>query len=112
MFFPYYGFSFLAVVFIVVGVLALLTNFGILTASIWNWWPILLVIFGIYIFVLKKKKKKIVAGHLFNKITGDPRIHDKLKKIIDTVDELVDKKLDEWHEEATKEKTTRRKQKS
>ncbi|KKK53625.1 hypothetical protein LCGC14_3092900, partial [marine sediment metagenome] len=83
MFFPYYGFSFLAVIFIIVGVLALLTNLGILAASIWNWWPILLVIFGIYIFVLKKKKKKIIAGHLFNKITSDPRIHDKLKKIID-----------------------------
>lgn len=109
MFFPYYGFTFLSIILVIIGALALLTNFGVLAASIWKWWPILLIIFGIYVFVLKKKKKGIVAGHLFHKITGDPRIHDKLKKIIDTVDELVDKKLDEWHEEATKEKTTRRK---
>ena len=109
MFFPYYGFSFLAVIFIIVGVLALLTNLGVLTTAIWNWWPVLLIIFGIYVFVLKKKKKKIAADHIFHKITGDPRIHDKLKKIIDTVDEIVDKKLDEWHEETTKTKGTRRK---
>ena len=112
MFFPYYGFTFLSIILVVIGALALLTNFGVLTASIWKWWPILLVIFGIYVFVLKKKKKKIAASHLFHKITGDPRIHEKVKKIIDTVDEVIDKKLDEWHEEATKDKTTGRKQKS
>jgi len=109
MFYPYYGFSFLAIILIIIGVLALLTNLGVLTTAIWKWWPILLIVFGIYVWVLKKKKKKIVASHVFHKITGDPRIHDKIKKIVDTVDEIVDKKLDEWHEEASKGKKTRRK---
>lgn len=108
MFYPYYGFSFLAVVLIIIGALALLTNLGVLTAAIWKWWPILIIIFGIYILVLKKKKKKIAAGHIFHKIVGDERVHEKVKKIIDTVDEVIDKKLDEWHEEATKKDTGRK----
>ena len=112
MFYPYYGFRFLATLLIVVGILGLLTNLGVLSVVIWKWWPILLVIFGIYIFVLRKKKKKIIASHLFHKITGDERIHEKVKKIIDIVDDVIDRKLDEWHEETTKDKTTRRKQKS
>ena len=109
MFYPHYGFTFLSILLVVVGVIALLTNLGLLTTDIWKWWPILLIIFGIYIFVLKKKKKKIVAGHIFHKITSDDNIQNKVRKIIDTVSRIVDKKLDEWHEEATKSKTTRRK---
>ena len=105
-----YGLSFFATLLIVIGVVALLTNLGIISASIWNWWPVLLIIFAVYVLLLKKKKKKIVAGHLFHKIATDERVQEKVKKIIDTVDEVVDKKLDEWHEEASGEtKKTRRK---
>lgn len=109
MFYPHYGFSFFAIILIIVGVIALLTNLGVLTTAIWKWWPILLVIFGIYVWLLKKKKKKIIAGQVFHRITKDERVQEKLKKILETVDEIIDKKLDEWHEEATKEKSTRRK---
>ncbi|MBU2564547.1 hypothetical protein KKA23_03145 [Patescibacteria group bacterium] len=104
-----YCFSFLATIILIIGVVALLTNLGILDASIWKWWPILLIVSAAYIFALKKKRKKIVASHIFGKIVGDERVHEKVKKIIDTVDEVIDKKLDEWHEDATEGKKTSRK---
>lgn len=50
-----------------------------------------------------------MAGHIFHKIASSEKIQEKIKKIIDTVDEIVDKKLDEWHEEATKDERSRRK---
>jgi hypothetical protein len=109
MFFPHYGFSFFATILIIIGAIALLTNLGAIPVAIWKWWPILLIIFGIYVFALKKKKKKIVAGHMLHKITSDERVQEKIKKILETVDTVIDKKLDEWHEEATKGKSTRRK---
>jgi cbb3-type cytochrome oxidase subunit 3 len=109
MFYPHYGFSFLAAIIGIVGVIALLTNLGVLDTGIWNWWPILLILLAVYIFALKKKKKKIYAGHILGKIINDERIQEKVKKIIDTADEVINKKLDEWHEEATEEKKARRK---
>jgi hypothetical protein len=109
MFFPNYGFSFFAGILIIVGIVALLTNLGVLATAVWKWWPVLLIVFGIYVLVLKGKKKKIVAGHILHKITADDRIQDKVKKIIETVDAVIDKKLDEWHGEATGKKKSRRK---
>jgi len=100
-------FGFFAWVLIVLGVLALLTNFGWISTNIWLWWPILLIIAGIYILVLKKKRKKIAVHHLFQKFATDERVQEKLKKIIDTVDEVVDKKLDEWHKEVSQKKSKR-----
>lgn len=102
MIFINYGLSFFGAILIVVGIIALLTNLGVIGSAIWNWWPILLIILGIYVFVLKKKKKKIIAGHLLHKITSDDRIQEKIKKILETVNAVVDKKIDEWHDEATK----------
>ena len=97
-------FGFGAWVLIVLGVLALLTNLEWINSSIWLWWPVLLIIAGIYILVLHKKRKKIAIHHLFQRFATDERVQEKLKKIIDTVDEVVDKKLDEWHKEATQKK--------
>ena len=93
--------TFFATVFIVIGILALLTNLGVLPVVIWEWWPVLLIAFGIFALVLKKKEKKIAIHHIFHKIATDERVQEKLKKIIDTVDGVIDNKLDEWHEEAT-----------
>lgn len=104
-----YGITFLATVFIVIGVLALLTNLGILPIAIWKWWPVLFIVFGVFALILKKKEKKIAIHHIFQKIATNGRVQEKLKKIIDTVDEVVDKKLDEWHEEATSAKKSSRK---
>lgn len=99
----------MATVFIVIGVLALLTNLGILPIAIWKWWPVLFIVFGVFALILKKKQKKIAIHHIFQKIATDERVQEKLKKIIDTVDKVVDKKLDEWHEEATSAKKSGRK---
>lgn len=110
MFYVGYGLSFFATLLIIIGAIALLTNLGVIPVAIWKWWPVLLIVFAIYILALKKKKKKIVAGHVFHKIATDDRVQEKIKKIVDTIDEVVDKKLDEWHDEASKEtKKTRRK---
>ena len=86
---------------VVVGIVLLLTNLGIISAAIWAWWPILLIIIGIYIFTLKKRRKKLAVHQIFQRLATDERIHDKLSKIINTVDEVVEKKIDEWHEEVT-----------
>ena len=104
MFYSGYCFGFWAWALIILGILALLTNLGWVSTSIWQWWPVLLIIGGIYILVIKKKRKKMVIHHLFQRFATDERVQEKLKKIIDTVDEVVDKKLDEWHKEATQKK--------
>lgn len=101
MYYLNYLVTFFATIFIVIGVLALLTNLGVLPVAIWEWWPILLIIFGILALVLKKKEKKFAIHHIFHKIATDERVQEKLKKIIETVDGVIDNKLDEWHKEAT-----------
>lgn len=99
-----YYINFIAWSMIVIGILALLTNLGFISSSIWVWWPILLVAFGVYALILKKKKNKIVLHGIFQRLANDERIQGKLAKIVDTVDEVVEKKIDEWHKEATGKK--------
>lgn len=108
MIFINYGLSFFGSILIIVGIIALLTNLGVIGSAIWDWWPILLVILGIYVLVLKKQKKKIIAGHFLRKITSDDKIQEKIKKILETVNAVVDKKIDEWHDEATKKSSSRK----
>jgi len=100
----FYYIGFIAWSLIVIGIIALLTNLGLISAVIWNWWPVLLIIFGIYVLILKKKRKKIVLHGIFERLASDERIQSKLSKIVDTVDQVVEKKIDEWHKEATGEK--------
>ena len=99
-----YYIGFIAWSLIVIGVLALLTNLGYISSSIWMWWPILLVIFGVYTLILKKKRKKIAIHGIFQRLANDERIQSKLSKIVDTVDEVVEKKIDEWHKEVSEKK--------
>ena len=94
---------------IVVGVLLVLVNLGIISAAVWSWWPILLVVVGIFILTLKKRRKKIAIHQIFQKLATDDRVQEKIKKIIETVDEVVEKKIDEWHDEATKKEEPIRK---
>ncbi len=104
MFYSLFGLGFVAGFLIVVGILFLLVNLGVISAAVWAWWPILLVVVGIYILTLKKRRKKIAVHNIFSKLASDDRIQSKLNKIIETVDQVVEKKIDEWHEEATGEK--------
>jgi len=104
MFYMLYYIGFIAWTLIVIGILALLTNLGFISTSIWVWWPVLLVIFGAYILILKKKRKKIALHGIFQRLASDERIQSKLSKIVDTVDDVVEKKIDEWHKEVTENK--------
>lgn len=104
MYYLNYLITFFAAIFIVIGVLALLINLGILPVVIWEWWPVLFIAFGVFALILKKREKKMAVHQIFHKIATDERIQEKLKKIIDTVDGVIDNKLDEWHKEATTHK--------
>jgi hypothetical protein len=104
MFFMLYYIGFIAWSLIVIGVLALLTNLGFISSSIWMWWPIILIVFGVYTLILKKKRKKIAIHGIFQRLANDERIQSKLSKIVDTVDEVVEKKIDEWHKEVAEKK--------
>jgi uncharacterized membrane protein len=109
MFYSFCCLGFWAVMLVVVGILLLLTNLGIISAAIWQYWPILLIVVGIYIFTLKKRRKKIAIHNIFSKLATNDKVQDKIKKIIETVDEVVEKKIDEWHEEVTKKEEPVRK---
>jgi membrane-bound ClpP family serine protease len=103
-----FGLGFIAGLLIVLGVVLLLVNIGIISAAVWAYWPILLIIIGVYILTLRKRRKKIAVHQIFQRLATDDRVQDKIKKIIETVDEVVERKIDEWHEEATeKEAPTR-----
>jgi len=107
MFYSCCRFAFWAWVLIVLGALALLTNLGWINSDIWQYWPILIILGGVYLLVIQKKRKKIVFHHFLERLATDERVQDKLARIIDTVDEVVDKKLDDWHKEATQKKPKR-----
>jgi len=98
-------FTSLAIVLIVLGVLALLTNLGWINSSIWQWWPVLIIGAGVYLLVIQKRRKKMTIPRVLERIASDEKVQEKLSKIINTVDEVVDKKLDEWHREVSHKKT-------
>jgi membrane-bound ClpP family serine protease len=104
MFYSYFSLGFWSMLLIVVGAVLLLTNLGIISAEVWTWWPILLIVIGIYILTLKKRRKKIAVHNIFSRLATDDRVKEKLNKIIETVDAVVEKKIDEWHEEVTTKK--------
>jgi len=104
MFYSFACLGFWAGLLIVVGIVLLLVNLGIISAAVWSWWPVILIVIGVYIFTLKKRRKKIAIHSIFSKLANDDRIKEKINKIIETVDEVVEKKIDEWHEEATVKK--------
>jgi len=107
MFYSLFGLGFVAGFLIILGIIFLLVNLGVISAAVWAWWPIILIIVGVYILTLKKRRKKIAVHNIFSKLASDDRIQSKLNKIIETVDNVVEKKIDEWHDEATSKKETR-----
>jgi len=107
-----FGLGFIAGLLIVLGVILLLVNTGIISAAVWAYWPILLIIVGVYILTLRKRRKKIAIHQIFQKLATNDKVQDKIKRIIETVDEVVERKIDEWHEEATEEEAPTRKNES
>lgn len=104
MLYSLFGLGFVAGFLIVIGIVMLLVNLGVISAAVWAWWPLLLVVVGVYILTLKKRRKKIAVHNIFSKLASDDRIQSKLNKIVDAVDSVVEKKIDEWHEEVTNKK--------
>jgi len=104
MFYSMFGLGFMAGLLIVVGAVLLLTNLGIISAAVWMWWPVILIVIGIYILSLKRRRKKIAVHNIFSKLATNDKVQEKLSKIIETIDGVVERKIDEWHEEVTAKK--------
>jgi len=95
---------------IIIGVLAVLTNLGIVTATIWNWWPILFVILGIYLLVWQRRKKRLLKSLLFygaihkflrsdkvEKLLKNEKIQEELKKVGDIVEGVITEQINKLH---------------
>ncbi len=117
MFFYHHKFIFLPILLIVIGLLALLTNLGVLSITIWRWWPILIVIFGIYIFVWQKRKKRLLKGLLYygaihklmktekvEKLLENEKVQAELKKIGAIAEGVITEQIDKLHKKYTKKK--------
>jgi len=94
---------------------ALLTNLGILDVSIWQWWPILIVVFGIYIFVWQSRKKRLLKGLMWygaihklmksekvEKLLENEKVQKELKKVGDIAETVLMEQIDKWHKKYTK----------
>jgi len=101
---------FLPAFLIIIGILALLTNLGIVTATIWNWWPILFVILGVYILIWQKRKKRVLKGLAWystihriikekklDKLLENELVKKELKKVGDIVEGVISDQIDKLH---------------
>ncbi len=108
---------FLPVFLIIIGILALLTNLGIVTATIWNWWPILFVILGVYILIWQKRKKRVLKGLAWygtihkiikekklDKLLENELVQKELKKVGDIVEGVISDQIDKLHEKYAEKK--------
>jgi len=115
MFFYHHKIIFFPILLIIVGILALLTNLGILSIVIWEWWPILFVIFGIYIFVWQKRKKRFLKSFLYygaihklmksekiEKLLENEKVKGELKKIGDIAEGIIIKQINRLHKKYKK----------
>jgi len=117
MFFYHHKIIFFPTLLIIIGILALLTNLGILSVIIWKWWPILIVIFGIYIFVWQKRKKRLLKGLLYcgaihklmknekvGKLLENEKVQAELKKIGAIAEGVITEQINKLHKKYTKKK--------
>jgi len=105
------------VVLIVLGILALLTNLGIITTSVWSWWPLLLIIFGIWLIVWQNKRKRLIKGILWygaihsfmksgkvDKLLKNKKVQEELKKIIDIIEGVVTDQIEKLYKKYGEQK--------
>ncbi len=110
-------FIFFPTLLIIIGFLALLTNLGVISTSIWQWWPLLIVIFGIYLLVWQKRKMRLMKGLIFygaiNKLMKsekvqslleNEKVHKELNKIGDVVESVITEQIDKLHKKYAKKK--------
>ncbi len=115
--FYHHKFIFFPVVLIVLGILALLTNLGIITTSVWSWWPLLLIIFGIWLIVWQNKRKRLIKGILWygaihsfmksgkvDKLLKNKKVQEELKKIIDIIEGVVTDQIEKLYKKYGEQK--------
>jgi len=108
-------FIFLPVVLMIIGFILLLTNLSIIDASVWQWWPILIVVFAIYILALQARKKKIAKVLMWKgvierimksdkveKILENENVQKELKKVGDIAEHIISGQIDKLHKKYTK----------
>lgn len=113
---------FLPILLIIIGVLALLTNLGVVSATIWEWWPILIVIIGIYIFIWQRKKRRLLKGLMLygvihklmksqkvEKLLANEKVQTELKKLGDIAEGVVTEQIGKLHKKYTKKKKKKKK---
>lgn len=102
---------------IIVGLVALLTNLGAFSVTIWKWWPILIIILGIYIFVLQKRKKRLLKGLMWygvvhklmksekvEKLLENEKVQAELKKVGTIAEGVITEQIDKLYKKYTKKK--------
>ena len=95
----------------------MLINLGLVSATIWNWWPILFVISGIYIFVWQKRKKRLLKGLMYygiihrlmknekvEKLLDNEKVQTELKKIGNIAGNILTEQIDKLYKKYTKKK--------
>ena len=115
--FYHHKFIFFPVVLIVLGILALLTNLGIITTSVWSWWPLLLIIFGIWLIVWQNKRKRLIKGILWygaihsfmksgkvDKLLKNKKVQEELKKIVDIIEGVVTDQIEKLYKKYGEQK--------
>ena len=117
MFFYHHKCIFLPAILIIIGVLALLTNLGVLSVTIWDWWPILIVVLGLYIFIWQGKKKRLLKGLLLygtihklmksdkvEKLLENEKVQAELKKVGAIAEGVITEQINKWHKKYKKKK--------
>ncbi len=87
----------------------------ILDISIWQWWPILVVILGIYFLVWQRRKKHLLKGLMWygaiqkliksdkvEKLLENEKVHKELKKVGDIAEAVITEQIDKLHKKYTK----------
>lgn len=95
--------------------MALLTNLGVVSVTIWDWWPIIFVIVGLYMLIWQKRKKRILKGLMWygavnkvmksdkvNKLLENEKVQYELKKIGDIAEGILTEQIDKLHKKYTK----------
>lgn len=116
-FFAHHRSIFFPTLLILIGVLAILTNLEILSVTIWEWWPLLFVLVGLYIFVWQRKRKSLLKGLMWygaihkllknekvEKLLESEKIKKELKKIGTIAEGVITEQIDKLHKKYKKKK--------
>lgn len=95
---------------IIIGIIALLTNLGIVAVSIWDWWPVLIVIFGLYAIIWQGRKKRLLKGLMWygaihklmksgkvEQLLENDKVQKELKKVGDIAEAVITEQIEKLH---------------